>query len=298
MNSAPDRLLKPEVLARLGNLELIARAVVDGMLTGLHRSPNFGFSQEFAEYRSYNEGDDLRFIDWNVYARTDRTYIKRFRGETNSTVTLLLDASASMAFGSPVSKIDQAKYLLASLAYLVRLQHDALSITVFNDGLRDTVPPTSKPDGLHRTLALLERAEANRGTEIVEALATLRATATKRGIVFLVSDLYADPDDILSALQPFVYGGQDVVVCHVLDPQEKAPDIKTISSLKDMETDVEVMVEPEYMRTQYREAVEQHCLHIEDNCRRIGVDYLPLSTADALDDVLHQYLQFRSRRER
>ncbi|MBX2880984.1 MAG: DUF58 domain-containing protein [Granulosicoccus sp.] len=298
MNTTHDRLLKPEVLARLGNLELIARSVVDGLLTGLHRSPNFGFSQEFAEYRSYNEGDDLRFIDWNVYARTDRTYIKRFRGETNSTVTLLLDASASMAFGEPISKLEQAKYLMAAMAYLVRLQHDALSITVFNDELRDTVPPTSKPDSLHRVLAVLERLEAGRGTELVESLSTFRSLTNKRGLVFLVSDFYSDAESISTALQPLVYGGQDVAICHVLDPEERAPSIKTISALQDMETDVETMVDPSYMREGYRDAIQTHCEQLQDVCRRMGVDYIALSTQDPLDEVLHQYLQFRARRER
>lgn len=297
MDATHDRLLKPEVLARLSNLELIAKTVVDGLLTGLHRSPNFGFSQEFAEYRSYNEGDDLRFIDWNVYARTDRTYIKRYRGETNSTVTLLLDASGSMAFGHPVTKLQQAKYLMAAMAYLVRLQHDALSITVFNDGVCDSIPPTSKPDSLNRTLALLERLEASDGTELINALGSLRALTSKRGMVFLVSDLYGDPGDILKALQPFVFGGQDVAVCHVLDPEERAPSIKTISALKDMETGEEVMVDPEFLRSDYRTAMDSHCEQLKDGCRRIGADYIPLSTHDPLDEVLHRYLQFRQRRE-
>jgi len=132
---------------------LVARAVVDGVTTGLHRSPHFGFSQEFAEYRSYNEGDDLRYVDWNVYARTDRTYIKRFQGETNTAVTLLLDTSASMAFGEPTSKLQQALYLVASVAYIARKQHDALGLAVFDENVKEYLAPSSRPDAMARAMA-------------------------------------------------------------------------------------------------------------------------------------------------
>jgi len=274
-----NRLLKPEVLARLGTLELVARTVVDGLLTGLHRSPHFGFSQEFAEYRAYNEGDDLRFVDWNVYARTDRAYIKRFRGETNTSVTLLLDASASMGYGE-ISKLDQSRYLAASLAYLTRKQHDALGLTIFDEGIRELFAPTSKPDSLMRVLGMLENTTAGSGTDLLGSLSLLRANMTKRGLVILISDLYADPDSILDALQPLAHAGQDVAVFHVLDPGELKPELKSISAMVDLETDETVVVDPEFLRTDYRTA----------NVR--------VQTDQPLDSALHQYLQFRERRAR
>ena len=174
VSSASQRLIDPRVLSRLSNLELLARTVVEGMMTGLHRSPHFGFSQEFAEYRAYNEGDDLRFVDWNVYARNDRMYIKRYRGDTNTTLTLLLDASASMAFGGNsgdadsggISKFDYARYLCAALAYLASRQHDGAGLVVFDESVRDQLPASTRPDALQRLLANLESQQARSDTVI------------------------------------------------------------------------------------------------------------------------------------
>lgn len=296
--ATPQRLLRPEVLARLGTLELVARTVVDGLTTGLHRSPHFGFSQEFAEYRAYAEGDDLRHVDWNVYARTDRAYVKRFEGETNTSVTLLLDASASMGFGEPVSKLDQAKWLAASLAYMTRRQHDALGLVVFDDGVRELQQPSARPDSLPRALGLLERSEAGAGTDIVAALESLRAAMTRRGLVVLVSDLYADPDELVDALQPLAHGGQDIAVFHVTDPAEVAPDLARISALEDLESDSTVVVDPAFLRDGYRRRFEAHREALASACRRIGADYCALSSAEPLDAALQAYLRFRERRDR
>lgn len=293
-----NRLLKPEVLARLGKLDLIARTVVDGVNTGLHRSPHFGFSQEFAEYRAYNEGDDLRFVDWNVYARTDRTYIKRFQGETNTAINLLMDTSASMGFGNPVSKLDQARYLLAAFAYMARKQHDALGLAVFDDSVRDHLAPSARPDSLSRALSLLEKSQAGEGTDISAALATLQPNARRRGLVILVSDLYTDEDDLFSALQPLAHAGQDIAVFHVLDPEEIEPELKTISALKDLETDETVIVDPEFLRSTYRSRFAAHCESIAQACRKIGADYTQVRTTDPLDNALQAYMRFRERRGR
>ncbi len=293
-----NRLLKPEVLARLGSLELIARTVVDGVTTGLHRSPNFGFSQEFAEYRAYNEGDDLRYVDWNVYARTDRTYIKRFQGETNTAVTLLLDASASMDFGSPVSKLQQAQYLIASLSYMARKQHDALGLAVFDETVRLFLAPSARPDALVQVLAQLEHTTAGAGTDIINALGRLRANMTRRGLVILVSDLYADADELLDALRPLAHHGQDVAVFHVLDEEEIQPSLSRISALRDLESDESVIVDPAFLKTGYRTRFKAHCESIERACRRIGADYTQVLTSEPLDAALQGYLRFRERRDR
>lgn len=293
-----NRLLQPDVLARLGSLELVARTVVDGVTTGMHRSPHFGFSQEFAEYRAYNEGDDLRYVDWNVYARTDRTYIKRFRGETNTAVTLLLDASASMDFGTPVSKLQLSRYLLASLAYTARRQHDALGLAVFDESVRHYLTPSGKPDALLRLLGVLESSEAGEGTDIVESLATLRASMNRRGLVIIASDFYADADALLDALRPLAHQGQDLAVFHVLDSEELNPSIKRISALRDLESRETVIVDPEFLANGYRRRFSEHCEAVQRACRRIGADYTRVLTNEPLDAALQAYLRFRERRDR
>ncbi|MFK7996056.1 MAG: DUF58 domain-containing protein [Granulosicoccus sp.] len=293
-----NRLLKPEVLARLGSLELVARTVVDGVSTGLHRSPHFGFSQEFAEYRAYNEGDDLRYVDWNVYARTDRTYIKRFQGETNTAINLLLDTSASMGFGQPVTKVEQAIFLVATLAYITRKQHDSLGLSVFDDDVKEFQPASARPDSLPRAFALLERTQAGKGTDILGALSSLRANINRRGLLVVVSDLYANADDLLGALQPLAHAGQDIAVFHILDQEELEPTTSTISAYKDLETEESVIVDPDFLKTRYRIRFAEHCDSMQQACRRIGADYTRVLTSEPLDAALQAYMRFRERRGR
>ena len=293
-----SRLLKPEVLARLGRLDLVAKTVVDGVTIGLHKSPYFGFSQEFAEYRAYNEGDDLRYVDWNVYARTDRTYIKRFQGETNTTINLLLDTSASMDFGEPVSKLEQARFLAASFAYVTRKQHDALGMAIFNETVEEYQAASARPDSLPRALALLERAQAGKGTDILHALESLRASISRRGLLVVVSDLYANADDLLGALQPLAHAGQDIAVFHILDKEELEPTTKTISAFKDLETEESVIVDPHFLKSSYRTRLAEHCESIQQACRRVGADYTRVLTSEPLDAALQAYMSFRERRGR
>jgi uncharacterized protein (DUF58 family) len=292
------RLLKPDVLARLGSLELVARTVVDGVTTGLHRSPHFGFSQEFAEYRAYNEGDDLRYVDWNVYARTDRTYIKRFQGETNTAINLLIDTSASMGFGEPTSKLSMGLFMAASLAYMVRKQHDALGLAVFDEQVRHYLAPSARPDALSRAMALLETTTAGKGTDILGALDSLRPSMARRGLVIVISDFYANADDLLSALQPLTHAGQDLALFHILDPEEVAPSLKRISALTDLETQESVIVDPAFLQNGYRAKFQAHCDSIETACRRVGADYSRVLTTEPLDAALQGYLRFRERRGR
>ncbi len=290
---ATESFLQPSVLARLGSLELVARAVVEGALVGMHRSPKFGFSQEFAEYRAYNEGDDLRFVDWNVYARTDRAYIKRFQGDTNTRVTVLLDASASMNFGEPVSKWKLAQYLCASLAYLVKRQHDAFALTVFNTDVVSELPPSANPDVLQRVLAHLHAATPSDGTDLVRSLHTLSQRISQRGVVILVSDLYADSDEIIRAIQPLAHRGQELIVFHTLDREELEPSQTRISALKDLESDEKIVVAPEFLAQAYRKKINAHCEAIETSCQRLGADYVRVMTDEPLDGVLHAYLRRR-----
>src|SRR5271154_3762334 len=221
-----QRFLDPSVLAAISGLDLVAKTVVDGFVAGLHRSPDFGFSQEFAEYQAYTPGDDLRNIDWNVYARSEKLYLKRYRGETNSFLTILLDASNSMQFGSHrVNKMDYARYLAASLFYLaIHGQRDAAGLITFDDEIRNYIRPSTRQGQLHRLLAGLEQAEARARTDFAKPMLHFQNLLHRRGIVIMFSDFYEDPASIIRTIEPLRYHGNEVVLFHVLDPKEIRPE--------------------------------------------------------------------------
>lgn len=290
-------LLKPEVLAGLSNLDLVARAVVEGVLTGLHRSPFFGFSQEFAEYRAYSEGDDPRFVDWNVYARTERTYIKRYIGETNTRLEILLDASASMGFGTgPVNKLQYAKFLTATLAYLAGRQHDAVGLIVFDDQVREHRPPSSRPGHLQSVLHAIDRAEPGTGTELEAPFERFREYQKGRGLVAVVSDFYCDPDTVLRGVQPLAYQGQDVILFQVLDPQELRPELRESALMEDMETGDTMEVSPIFMRARYRDRIHEHVDALQKAAMGVGADHTLVDISKPLDEALRNYFLFRQRR--
>ncbi len=265
-------------------------------MVGLHRSPKFGFSQEFAEYRAYNEGDDLRFVDWNVYARTDRAYIKRFQGDTNTRVNVLLDCSGSMDFGEPVTKWQTAQYLCAALAYLIKNQHDAFGLTIFNTHTVSELPPSASPDRLQRVLSQLHAAKPESGTDLPASLTALSQRLTQRGLVVLISDLYGDTDALIKAMQPFAHAGQELMVFHTLDREELEPTQNRISAIKDLETQEKVVVAPEYFAQTYRSKIQAHCGAVEQACVGLGADYIRVMTDEPLDAVLHAYLRRRETR--
>jgi len=295
--NAQTRLLNPSVLASLSNLELVAKAVVEGFVIGLHRSPKFGFSQEFVEYRQYVDGDDPRHIDWNVFSRTDRTYIKRFLGETNSHLMLLLDTSASMGFGSDgTTKLQYGKYLGASLAYLASRQHDAVGVMLFDDEIKEYRPPASKMGSLQGVIHTLDAAEASLGTDINKPMQRFREHIKKRGLVAVISDFYCDAEELLENIRPLALHGQDVIMFHLLDDNELNPDIKQSTLYEDMETGEAVEVEPTYMNKAYREKIQKHIKTIEYAANGIRADHILLNTSEPLDRALHNYLTFREKR--
>src|SRR5881409_2145467 len=222
MTPSFQRFLDPATLAGLSGLDLVARTVVDGFVAGLHRSPDFGFSQEFAEYRAYTAGDDLRHIDWNVFARTERAYLKRYRGETNSLLTVLLDASQSMEYSShTVNKMDYARYVSASLFYLaIHNQRDAAGLIVFDDEVRNYVRPSTRQGQLARLFAGLEQAEPRARTDFGKPLQHFQELLHRRGIAIVISDFYEEPEKIVRAIEPLRFHGNDVVLFHILDPEE------------------------------------------------------------------------------
>ena len=294
-----QRFLDPSILAAISSLDLVAKTVVDGFVAGLHRSPDFGFSQEFAEYRSYTPGDDLRHIDWNVYARTERLYLKRFRGETNSLLTILLDASNSMQFGSHgVNKMDYARYLAASLFYLaIHGQRDAAGLITFDDEIRNFIRPSTRQGQLHRLLAGLEQAEARARTDFSKPMRYAQEFLKRRGMVLIVSDFWESPESIIRTIEPLRYHGNEVVLFHVLDPKDVRPALNGPSILVDLETQQHLEVTPDYAKKEYREKIQAHLTDLRDRTQAAGMGYCLLMTDRPLDAALREYLTLREGRK-
>ena len=294
-----QRFLTPSVLASISGLELVARTVVDGFVSGLHRSPDFGFSQEFAEYAAYTPGDDLRHIDWNVYARSERLVLKRFRGETNSMLTILLDASNSMQFGShSVNKMDYSRFLAASLFYLaLHGQRDAAGLITFDDEIRNFIRPSTRQGQLHRLLAGLEQAEAHARTDFAKPMRYFQEFLKRRGIVLIVSDFWESPESIIRTIEPLRYYGNEVVLFHVLDPEDVRPKMRGPSILVDLETQAELEVTPDYGKKEYREKIDAHLADLRDRTQAAGMGYYLLMTDRPLDAALREYLSLRGARK-
>jgi uncharacterized protein (DUF58 family) len=293
-----QRFLEPSVLAGISSLDLVAKTVVDGFVAGLHRSPDFGFSQEFAEYRAYTPGDDLRHVDWNLFARTERCYLKRYRGETNSQLTVLLDASNSMEYTSgPPKKMDYARFVAASLFYLaIHNQRDAAGVIVFDETVRDVVRPSTRPGQLARLFAALDRAEAHARTDFAQPLHHFQELLHRRGIAIVISDFYQDPETIVRDIEPLRFRGNEVVLFHILDPQEIRPVLKSSAILVDLETEQKIEVVPEYAKTSYRAKLDAHIEQLRSRTRAAGMDYELLVTDQPLDGALRAYLARRKER--
>ena len=292
-----QRYLEPRVLAAVNGLDLVAKTVVDGFVAGLHRSPDFGFSQEFAEYRGYTPGDDLRQVDWNVFARSERIVLKRYRGETNSQLTVLLDASNSMAYGShSVNKIDYARYLAASLCYMASRQRDACGLIVFDDEVRVFIPPSTRQGQLHRLLHGIGGAEPGQRTDFQRPFEHFQEFLKRRGIAAVISDFWADPLQVVRAIAPLRFRGNEVILFHVLDPRELRPNLSAPAILIDMETQDSLEVSPEYAREEYRQKIDGHIRTLRDEAKRAGMDYFQVATDRPLDEALREYLSIRQGR--
>jgi uncharacterized protein (DUF58 family) len=290
------RFLDPAVLARLGTLELKARTIVEGFLSGLHRSPFKGFSVEFAEYRQYLPGDDLSTIDWKVYARSDRYYVKKFEEETNLECYVLLDVSASMGYGSRgVTKLEYGSMLAASLAYLMHRQRDAVGLIAFDDRLVSMLPPSARGGHLRSVLATLSRLRLGAQTDVSKPLHQLADSISKRGLVILISDLLDEPERVVDGLKHFRFRGTDVIVFHVMDPAERTFPFERASRFRDMERGDELMAIPSLVRKQYLDEVEAAIARYKQDLGGAGIDYRLLDTAEPLEFALMSYLSTRSR---
>ena len=293
-----QRFLDPSTLASISGLDLVAKTVVDGFVAGLHRSPDFGFSQEFAEYRSYSQGDDLRHVDWNVFARTEKTFLKRYRGETNTQLLLLLDTSASMAYGSgAVTKLDYARFVAASLCYMAHVQRDAAGLIVFDEDVSNYVAPSTRQGQLFRLLHAIEKAESGTRTDFAKPFAHFQNFLHRRGIVVVLSDFYERPDVIVKTIEPLRYRGNDVILFHLLDPQEIKPKFREPVLLVDMENAADALeVSPEYTRDEYPRKIDSHIEALRSAARGAGMEYFLMNTARPLDEGLREYLAVRKGR--
>ena len=288
--------LDPGTIARLGTLELRARSIVEGFLTGLHRSPFKGFSVEFAEYRQYLPGDDLATLDWKVYARTDRHFVKKYEEETNLECHILLDVSASMGYGSgAITKLAYGSFLAAALAYLMNRQRDAVGLITFDDKIIDMLPPRSRAGHLTSLLVTLERLELGRMTDVAKPLRDLAEAIRKRGLVVLISDLLDDATRVLEGTKHFKYRGTEVIVFQVLDPAELQFPFEQAARFRDTETAQEVLAVPSAVREQYLRAITGLQDRYRRELRLAGIDYAMLDTSVPLEAALMSYLFTRRR---
>lgn len=291
----------PQILARLEGLALRARWIVEGYLSGLHRSPYHGFSIEFAEHREYAPGDDLRYVDWKVFGRTDKFYLKQFEEETNLICSLVLDTSESMAYRSPqapMSKLDYARCAAAALAYLVLKQRDSVGLVTFDREVRSVVRPSSNPSHWDRLVRVMEDATPSCKTSVGPIFRDLGERLRRRGMVVILSDLFDDVSAIVTGLKQLRHRHHEVIVFHVLDPAELTFPFDQSLRLRGLEGWPDVVVEPRAIRRAYQEQFGRYCRRLEQGCRAAQVDYLPMRTDRPLHWVLTGYLSSRMRGRR
>ena len=290
------RFLRPDVVSRLANMELRARLIVEGFIAGLHRSPYHGFSVEFAEYRQYNAGESTRNVDWRIYAKTDRYYVKVFEDETNLRATLLLDGSGSMDYGSGVvTKLRYATLLGAALGYLMISQRDAVGLVVFDERIRALLPHRSVRKHLLYLLRVLDGVEPGERTSIGGALHETAERVKRRGLIVLLSDLLDDPATVIEGLKHFRHKGHEVVVFHILDPSELAFDFSGEMQFVDKETGERLRTRPWFLGAEYRRNVESWTAELERECKENAIDYYLVTTETPFDQALVSYLNKRRR---
>ena len=294
--SLQKEYLKPEILTKINNLELRAKLVVEGFITGLHQSPFHGFSVEFAQHRPYNIGDNLRYVDWKVLGRTDRYYIKQYEEETNLKAYILLDTSRSMDFSSGgITKLMYAKYFGAALAYLMISQRDAVGLALFGETVKKMLPPRSATSYLQPILLEMDGAQPEGETDISSILHQLAERLKRRGLIILISDLFDQPEKVLSGLRHFRHGHHEVLIFQILDKNEIDFDFRGNVEFEDMETGEHIRTYPWYIRQEYRQAMEEFITFYKKNCRDNRIDYRLLRTDEPLDKGLMEFLIKRTR---
>ncbi len=278
-------------------MELRARLVVEGFITGLHKSPYHGFSVEFAEHRQYMPGDEIKHIDWKIYGKTDRYYIKQYEEETNLKSYIILDASRSMDYASPgnIRKIEYASYLAASLAYMMVKQQDAVGLAIFDEAVTSYLPPHATKGYLRQILIALQRLQASKRTGAGRSLHQVADRIKRRGLVIVVSDLFDKPEEVIGALKHFRHKKNEVIVMHVLDPMERSFAFGGDAMFKDMETSEQMMTQPWQIQKAYQRAMVEYLDHYKRECRENSIDYVLLDTKTPFDQAMVEYLSKRAR---
>jgi uncharacterized protein (DUF58 family) len=288
------RLIDPKTLMSIRNLELRARVVVEGFWTGIHRSPYHGFSVEFTEYRQYTPGDDPRYLDWRVFARSDRYFVKRFEDETNLRCHLVTDQSRSMTFGSlGYTKAEYAATLAATLAYFLHLQGDAIGLLTFDQQVRDYLPARHRSGHLRRLMLCLEKPAAGSATDLAAPLQRVAEIVRKRGLIVLISDFLAPLERLEHALVQLSACGHEALAFQILDPAETSLQFDKPAVFEDLETGRTLMIDPGAVRADYRRRLETHCDSVRQVCQRLGHTYARLSTSQSLEFALFDFLRAR-----
>lgn len=291
------KYLQPAVAAQLANMELRARLVVEGFITGLHKSPYHGFSVEFTEHRQYMPGDEIKHIDWKAYGKTDRFYIKQFEEETNLKSYLLIDASRSMDYASKgnIKKFEYASYIAAALSYLMIEQRDAVGLTLFDEAVRISLPPRATRPYLKELLKELDNARPANKTGIAAALHLIAEQIKRRGLVIVLSDFFDKPETVMTALKHFRHKGNEVIVMQVLDPLERSFAFGSDAVFKDLETQEEIMTQPWHIQKAYQQSMHDFLEFYKRQCRDNNMDYVLLDTGTPFDKAIFEYLNKRKR---
>lgn len=289
------RYLDPEVLARLSRLDLKARLIVEGFLSGLHASPYKGFSQEFADYRQYMPGDEPKRIDWKVFGRRDRLYVKEYQEETNLRAYLLLDKSGSMQYGGTLNKLEYAKYLTASLAYLLFKQKDSVGIATFDTTINEIILPSSKRVNFMRILETIEKSRSGGETSLSNVLFELAQKMKRRGLVILISDLFDEPEHVVTSLRSFRCRKHEVLVFQIIDEDEYKFPFNESALFRDLEDDTEMVINPKVIRESYRKKFTELLAYYRQRLLESHVDYEIIFTNTSYDKALFSYLQKRGR---
>ncbi|OQY28971.1 MAG: DUF58 domain-containing protein [Candidatus Cloacimonetes bacterium 4572_55] len=289
--------LEPSTISKLSRMDLKARLVVEGFITGLHRSPYHGFSVEFAEHRQYMPGDEIKHIDWKVYGKSDRFYIKQYEEETNLKSYILLDASASMAYQSEktISKLEYGSYLAAALAYLMLRQQDAVGLVTFDENIRTFIPPKASISHIHMILKELDNLKAGGRTQVSDTFHQLAEKIKRRGLIIVISDLFDDPEKLLGGLKHFRHRKHEVIVFHVLDRYEREFPFDREAVFEDMETGERILTQPWQIRAEYQDRLRKLSKEYRLKCRERLIDYVPIHTETPYDVSLLAFLGKRQR---
>lgn len=292
------KYLQPQTLASLEGLDLQARMIVEGYVAGLHKSPYHGFSVEFAEHREYAQGDDIRHVDWKVWSKTDKYYLKQYEQETNLLAYLMVDTSESMAYssGENVSKLMYAQWIAASLAYMIIQQQDSVGLATFDDMVRRYLRPSGQPSHLKELFHVMDTQPARNKSDMSAIFHDLAERIKRRGVIVVLSDLFDDPARIISGLRHFRHKRHDVIVFHVLDPAELDFDFREATLFKGLEDGGEILADPYALRRAYQNEIDTFVGELRKGCQMINVDYVLLRTDEGLDVALSSYLAHRSAR--